>query len=274
MVTQYQYQCQQPEPLSEQELTVTSINIEGMSAAKQQLLAELCEKQKCDVLCVQEIHRGLNAIRPNIRGMSLVAEMPHEQYGSAIFVRNNCICDSTSTSNTNNVEIIQAQLNKLTVTSVYKPPNEQFSFGSNLASTQMNVVIGDFNSHGVEWGYRSTDENGRLVEQWSETNQLSLVHDAKQPKSFNSKRWQQGYNADLAFVSYSIAHLAEKDVMDAIPKTQHIPISINLNAAIRPRNVPFRRRYNLKKAKWQRYAKEETMVSPTPTQCPKTTQSL
>ena len=44
--------------------------------------------------------------------------------------------------------------------------------------------------------------------------------------------------------------------MDAIPKTQHIPISIKLNAAIRPRKVPFRRRYNLKKAKWQSYAKE------------------
>ena len=151
----------------------------GYVCTKQQLLAELCEKQKCDVLCIQETHQGLKTIRPNIRGMRLVVEIPHEQYGSAIFVRNNCICDSTSTSNTNNVEIIQAQLNKLTVTSVYKPPNKQFSFGSNLASTQMNVVIGDFNSHGVEWGYRSTDENGRLVEQWSETNQLSLVHDAK-----------------------------------------------------------------------------------------------
>ena len=130
MVTQHQSQCQQHGPLSEPALTVTSINIEGMSAAKQQLLAELCEKQKCDDLCVQETHRGLKAIRPKIRGMSLVAEIPHEQYGSAIFVRNNCICDSTSTPNTNNVEIIQAQLNKLTVTSVYKPPNEQFSFGA------------------------------------------------------------------------------------------------------------------------------------------------
>ena len=77
--------------LSEPALTVTSINIEGMSAAKQQLLAELCEKQKCDVLCVQETHRGLKAIRPNIRGMSLVAEIAYEQYGSAIFVRNNCV---------------------------------------------------------------------------------------------------------------------------------------------------------------------------------------
>ena len=44
--------------------------------------------------------------------------------------------------------------------------------------------------------------------------------------------------------------------MDAIPKTQHRPISIKLNAAIRPRNVPFRRRYNPKKVKWQSYAKE------------------
>ena len=72
--------------------------------------------------------------------MSLVAEIPHEQYGSAIFVRNNCICDLTSTSNTNNAEIIQAQLNKLTMTSVYNPPNEQFSFGSNLASTQNRLT--------------------------------------------------------------------------------------------------------------------------------------
>ena len=40
--------------------------------------------------------------------------------------------------------------------------------------------------------------------------------------------------------------------MDAIPKTQHRPISIKLNAAIRH----FRRRYNMKKAKWQSYAKE------------------
>ena len=87
MVTQHQSQCQQHGPLSEPALTVTSINIEGMFAAKQQLLAELCEKQKCDVLCVQETHRGVTAIRPNIRGMSLVAEIPHEQCGSAIFVR-------------------------------------------------------------------------------------------------------------------------------------------------------------------------------------------
>ena len=43
----------------------------------------------------------------------------------------------------------------------------------------MNVVIGDLNSRSVDWEYRFTDENGTLVEKWSESNQLSLVIDAK-----------------------------------------------------------------------------------------------
>ena len=30
------------------------------------------QRQKCDVLCVQETHRGETAVRPRIRGMSLV----------------------------------------------------------------------------------------------------------------------------------------------------------------------------------------------------------
>ena len=118
--------------------------------------------------------------------MRLIAEIPHEHYESALFVRSDYICDSTST--TNNVDIIQAQLTNLMVMSVYKPPNARFSFGSDLRSEQMNVVIGDFNSQRVDWGHRSTDENDTLVETWSESTQLSLVHDAKQLKSFNSKK--------------------------------------------------------------------------------------
>ena len=127
--------------------------------------------------------------------------------------------------------------------------------------------MGDFNSHSVNWGYRITDSNGTKVEEWSEANQLSLVHDAKQGKSFYSKRWQQSYNPDLAFVSTSIAHQCEKAVMEAIPKTQHRPISISLKAVVTPRRVPFRRRYNLQKADWIAYASDidAGIVNLTPT---------
>ena len=36
-----------------------------------------------------------------------------------------------------------------------------------------------------------------------------------------------------------------------IPKTQHRPIAIKIKAAVSPQEVPFRRRYNLKKADWK-----------------------
>ena len=92
---------------------VTPISIKVISAAKQRLLAEMCAEQKCDVLCIQETHWGQKAERTRMRGMRLVAEIPHEQYGSAVFVRSDYVYDSTSASTTNNVEIIQAQLNNL-----------------------------------------------------------------------------------------------------------------------------------------------------------------
>ncbi len=246
--------CQQLGPSIEPALMVMSINIEGLSSVKQQILAELCTKYKCDVLCMQETHRSKTSIRPRIEGMELVAETPHDKYGSAVFVRSNYRYESTSVSSTNNIEIIQVQLKGITVTSVYKPPNEQFEYNC-VPNTSTQVVIGDFNSHSTQWGYRTTNEDGTLVERWAESNLLSLIHDAKQPKSFNSARWQRGYNPDLSFVSTSISHQSEKLVIEAIPKTQHRPIAIKIKAAVTPQEVPFRRRYNLKKADWRGYAK-------------------
>ena len=234
---------------------VMSINIEGLSSVKQQIMAELCVKYKCDVLCMQETHRSNKAIRPRINGMELVADIPHDKYGSAVFVSKNYTCESTSVSSTDNIEIIQVQLSGVSVTSFYKPPNEQFEFSCNTTQTSTQVIIGDFNSHSTQWGYRSTNEDGTLVEIWAESNLLSLIHDAKQPKSFHSARWQQCYNPDLSFVSTSIAHQSEKIVMDVIPRTQHRPIGFKIKAAVTPQQVPFRRRYNFKKADWEGYAK-------------------
>ena len=122
-------------------------------------------------------------------GMELVAEIPHDKYGSAVFVSKNYTCESTSVSSTDNIEIIQVQLSGVSVTSFYKPPNEQFEFSCNTTQTSTQVIIGDFNSHSTQWGYRSTNEDGTLVERWAELNLLSLIHDAKQPKSFHSARW-------------------------------------------------------------------------------------
>ena len=70
--------------LSGPALTIMSFNVEGLSAAKQQLVADLSSKHRCAVICMQETHRGPNDIRSNVPGIDLAIERTHAQYGSAI----------------------------------------------------------------------------------------------------------------------------------------------------------------------------------------------
>ena len=83
---------------------------------------------------MQETHRGPGAVRPRVPGMNLVAEMTHEHYGSALFIRDSCTCESTSISSTDNIEIIQATLNGVSI-------NLQPDFRCNTTVTPLQVVI-------------------------------------------------------------------------------------------------------------------------------------
>jgi hypothetical protein len=48
---------------------------------------------------------------------------------------------------------------------------------------------------------------------------------------------------------------------DTIPRSQHVPFGIQLTSVITPNEIPFRGRYNLKKANWPEYTKmTEEMV--------------
>ena len=79
--------------------------------------------------------------------------------------------------------------------------------------------------------------------------------DAKLSYSFNSCRWIPGYSPDLMFVSNNIANQCERVVLDPIPLSQYRRIGLKVKAVITPRAVPFRRRFNLKKAHWGNFAK-------------------
>ena len=88
--------------------------------------------------------------------MNLVAEIAHEQYSSALFIHDPCTCESTCTSSTDNIDIIQATLNGVTVNSDSKHPNQPFDFRSSTTDSPLQVIIGDFKSQSKEWRYRST----------------------------------------------------------------------------------------------------------------------
>ena len=111
---------------------------------------------------------------------------------------------------------------------MYKPPATPFKLPPLLQPHKNRIVIGHFNSHNIQWGYNSTNEDGNTVEQRSDSNQLSLVHDAKHPPFFNSARWKAEHNPDNAFVNQTIDSLCKKGVLDPIPRTQHRPISVSV----------------------------------------------
>ncbi|KAJ8393712.1 hypothetical protein AAFF_G00057650 [Aldrovandia affinis] len=118
--------------------------------------------------------------------MTTLIERPHEKYGSIMLAKNGTIAESTSKSDENNIEVLTTELRGVTITSVYKPPPIPMEMPEIPSSGQPKIVIGDFNSHSTQWGYANNNADGDAVEMWAENSQLNLIHDAKQPKSFNS----------------------------------------------------------------------------------------
>ena len=190
--------------------------------------------------------------------MIIKPERPHQQYGSAIFVKASSVIEATSVSEDDNIKVLTVELNSVVVTSVYKPPAVNFNFPYSVPQVhnKPQIINGDFNSHSTQWGYKETNKDGEAVEERLDTNQLSLIHDTKLPSLFNSARWRRGYNPDLATVTSNISGLCQKIVMDPIPSSQHQPVGIQVNAAIKPISVPFKRCFNYKKADWKVFRDE------------------
>ena len=246
-------------------LTVISASIEGLSAVKSAMLPDMCKEQHCHCLCLQETYRGARKARPIIPGMTLITERPQDTYGNNIFIRDDLKVKSISATAVNHVEVITAELPDVVVHSVYKPPSEQFVLPPLGNRNLPQIVIGDFNSHNTIWGYDDTYNNGVSVVQRAESNSLTLIHDAKLPKSVNSARYKKGYNLDLIFASSSIDNMGVKSVLNPIPSTQHRPICVTV---IVSRLTTFRRRFNLRKENWSGYTTDVDIlideVDPTP----------
>ena len=82
---------------------------------------------------------------------------------------------------------------------------------------------------------------------------LTLIHDAKRPKSSNRARWKKGYNTALIFASGRIANMYKKSIMDPIPHTSQ---SVLAHPVMVPQTIPFRRRFNFMKADRNGYSAE------------------
>lgn len=123
-------------------------------------------------------------------------------HGIAMYVKQGTSDVSVIESSTNNnIYTSVMRAGPLSITNVYKPP--QADWNNPLLNIQPHPALyaGDFNSHHTEWGYNSNDENGEAVITWASINELQLVRDAKDRKTFLSKIWNTETNPDLCFVS-------------------------------------------------------------------------
>ena len=204
--------------------TLISFYTEGFSREKADILSLLCRVNNCTVLLLQATHRGPTKNRPKIPGMKLIAERLHDQYGSEIYVKPGLDVNDTNIYSDNNMGILSTNLGSLTVTSIYKLPNTPFKYKDPPFHQSTEIIMGDFNSLNTIWSYDETNKNGKAVESWMGIKNLELIHDHKQPSSFNSQKQKRGYNPDLLFASKEIAPNCNKITLDAFPRLQPCPL--------------------------------------------------
>lgn len=120
--------------------------------------------------------------------MRLVGERSYEQYGSVIFVKSGIPVCSTSVAAEDDIEVLTVHLNgEITITSLYKPPTQEFHLSPDVVSTCKNkIFIRDFNCIAINGGNQDTDKYEELLENWMDSHNLHLIHDPKLPLSFNS----------------------------------------------------------------------------------------
>ena len=64
-----------------------SAYIEALIVSKASILSERCKGKQCYCLYLQETHIAFINPRLKIEGIALVAECPHNKYGSALFLK-------------------------------------------------------------------------------------------------------------------------------------------------------------------------------------------
>ena len=244
--------------ISEQ-LKIMSLNVEGLSMAKCEYLSELLRRYSIDVLALQEthIHEKLFHSRFKIPGYTVVSRINHETYGTMIYARDpsrlvvisDDLCD-------NNIHRSTIKYEDITIVNIYKPPNTQWPLPTLPKYQQPAIILGDFNSHHHNYGYRENDERGEAVMRWANKNNLKLLYSSQDKGTFHSARWQRDYTPDLVFVTVSNAGVshASRRVLSNFPRSQHRPFLVTLGITVPYVQTLPKPRWNFNRVDWKLFS--------------------
>jgi len=165
-------------------LRIMQLNVEGLSAAKREVISSIAVRQKIDVICLEETHVHVDKTNHfSIAGFDLLAYSLHTKYGRATYVRDN-ISDAHHVTSSVCYDVIR--IGSYRVANIYKPPSEKCGTTNTLpVLPHPSLLVGDFNSHHPDWGYQVPDEDGKMLQDWASGNHFHIIHDSKQRGTFH-----------------------------------------------------------------------------------------
>ncbi len=178
------------------------------------------------------------------------------------------VADASPVSSSRFCDIIQ--VGGFRVTDVYKSPSQHWDQGLLSALVHPAAYVGDFNSHHPDWGYSEPDEDKEALAEWASNSDLALTHDAKQPGTFYSARWQKDYSPDLCWITLIGDHPqpASQMVLGYFPHSQHRPLLFHIGLQLPIIHGSSKKPWNLHKADWDLYSgKLERSVVTIPSRC-------
>lgn len=240
-----------------QGLTVLQLNVKGLTIAKLEVIRHLAQFNEVAAVLLQETHCVSND-NLKLPGFSLAGSIHSKKHGMATFVGEGLIWSAISPSPPDcNIEWLATKIEDTSVVKVYKPPPTALTVTSLPNMTASTIYAGDFNCQHTDWGYNQTLQDGEGLSEWASSAEALLLLDSKELPSFFFARWNSYTNPDLAFaVSRSSDLKPDRRVLDSFPRSHHRPSVIKVSSLVQPAAGKPVRRWNFRKANWQRFMVE------------------
>jgi hypothetical protein len=145
--------------------------------------------------------------------------------------------------------------NHIKVLGIYNPPQNNPAL-SLLDVSKQTLIVGDFNAHFHDVGYKNINEARKTMKDFISANNVELLYGNEDPATclhYNGSTT----NPDLTLASSDIAALVSRNITDD-SGCGHRMIITTVNFKTTPRTFSNNPHYvqNFKKAKWHKYRKE------------------
>ena len=232
-------------------------NAEGVFK-KKLVLQNFLRDKKVDIICIQETHLT-DALRFSIRGyQGFRLDRVGHKGGLLTLVRNNYSAVVTNTADWEGTEQIAVKIllpkSEILVVNCYCAPSKEMRLQLIPVSENGSLILGDFNSHSTNWGYKSTDKRGEQMEDWMIENRLLLVNKPDDQPTHYHRAWKTTSHPDLAIATENLHKICEKSVEDQLGGSDHRPVILRLETQDQPETLRKEASWNYKKADWKLFA--------------------